>query len=126
MGIAKKGLTFAAVTFGLALNASAATYVAADNSAESKLCVTAATANKMRMHNEVRTFRANTSKGTIGKSYRLIANQLYCNGVDIAEFAASAGNQQVADKLMKYRDNDVQIRDIAKISHGTVVVGGSK
>lgn len=126
MGIAKKGLTFLAVTFGLALSANAETYVAADNSPESKLCVTAATANKMRMHNEVRTFRASTTKGTLGKSYRLIANQLYCNGVDIAEFAASAGNQVVADQLMKYRDSNVQIRDIAKVSHGTVLVGGSK
>lgn len=126
MGIAKKGLTVLVATFGFALSANAATYKAADNSPESHLCVTAATASKMKMNNEVRTFRASTSKGTLGKSYRLIANKLYCNGVDIAEFAAEAGNQKVADQLMKYRDNNVQIRDIAKMSHGKVFVGGSK
>ena len=125
MGIAKKGLTVLAVTFGLALSAHAsdATYVAGDNSAESKLCVAAATASKMNMRNKIRLFRASSTPSTINQTYRLVANKLYCNGIDVAEFAASAGNQDVADKLMKYRDNDVQIRDIAKVSHGTVVVG---
>ncbi len=126
MGIAKKGLTFVALTFSMALSANAATYIAADDSPESQLCVTAATASKLKMNRAVKDFQPGTSHAEIGKSYRLVANNLYCNGMDVAEFASQAGNKAVADKLQQYRSSDVSIRDIAQVSQGNVYVSGSK
>ena len=126
MGLANKGLTFLAITFSMAMSANAATYEAADNSAESQLCVAAATYSKLRMTQAVKRFVPNTSSSKISKNYRLVANNLYCNGLDVAEFAMQAGNEKVAKKLLKYRDSDVQIRDIAKVTHGKVNITGSK
>jgi len=123
MGIAKKGLTLVALTFGMALSANAATYQAADDTLESKLCVTAATGSKLKMNKAIQQFRSGTN---VTANYRIVANKLYCNGVDVAEFAATAGNYAVAEKLEGYRSSNVQIRDIANISHGSVHVGGSK
>lgn len=126
MGMAKKGLTFLALTFSVAMSANAATYKAADDSAESKMCVAAATYSKVSMNQAVKRFVPNSSLSKIGKNYKLIANNLYCNGVDVAEFAMQAGNDAVAKKLLKYRSEDVQIRDLAKVSHGRVNIAGSK
>lgn len=125
MSMAKKGLTFLALTFSMAMSANAATYKAADNSAESQLCVAAATYNKINMNQAVKRFMPNSSLGKMNKNYRFIANNLYCNGTDVAEFALKAGNEAVAKKLLKYRTEDVQIRDIAKVNHGTVSITGS-
>ena len=122
MGIVKKGLTLALVTFGFASYANANTYKAADNSIESKMCVTAATASSLKMNNEVRHFRPSASSASIGHNYRLIANNLYCNGVDVAEFALQAGNESVANKLRNYRTKNVEIRDLAKARHGSVTI----
>lgn len=116
----KTGLTVIALTFGLASAANAAQYTAADNSIESKMCVTAATASKMKMHNEIKDF---SSSKLTSKSYRLVANKLYCNGINVAEFARQAGNEEIAQKLAKYRKNNVQIRDLAKARHGNVHIG---
>lgn len=125
MGIAKKGITALALTFSMAITANAATYEAADNSPESKLCVAAATQNKINMNQAVKNFMANSSLSKMNKNYKFIANNLYCNGTDVAEFAKNAGNEAVAKKLLKYRSEDIQIRDIAKMNHGTVSVAGS-
>ena len=122
MGIVKKGLTLALLTFGFASFANANTYSAADNSIESELCVTAATASKMKMNQTVRKFRPGATASSIGSNYKLVANQLYCNGVDVAEFALQAGNEPVATKLQKYRNKNVEIRDLAKARHGSVKV----
>lgn len=70
--------------------ASAATYVVADDSYESRICVSAAT-------DGFGTFKAWSVRSGIG--LKLIANKLSCNDVAVADFAADAGNQRVSDKL---------------------------
>ena len=120
MGIVTKGLTVVALTFGLASAANAAQYKAADNSLESELCVSAATSSKLKMHSDIKDFR---SSALASENYKLVANKLYCNGMNIAEFAEQAGNFDVAEKLAKYRKGNVEIRDIAKARQGHVHVG---
>ncbi|NVK23995.1 MAG: DUF3718 domain-containing protein [Gammaproteobacteria bacterium] len=120
MGIVTKGLTAVLFTFGLAATANAAQYTAADNTPESKLCVSAATASKVKMHRQVKNFRSSQMPTS---NYTLIANELYCNGVNVAEFARQAGNDVVASKLAKYRKSNVQIRDLANLRQGNVHVG---
>lgn len=120
MNNVKKALLATALTFGFASMAQATTYTAADDSAASKLCATAATASKMQMHREVAGF---TSNIMTAKNYRLIANELYCNGQNVADFARQAGNIHVAEKLETYRSKYVQIRDIASTRNGNVHVG---
>jgi hypothetical protein len=122
MGIVKKSLTLALLTFGFASFANADTYKAVDNSIESKLCVAAATASNMKMNHAVRDFRPGGKLSSIGPNYKLVANNLYCNGVDVAEFALQAGNESVANKLLKYRSKNVEIRDLAKARHGSVKI----
>ena len=122
MGIVKKGLTAALITFGFASFANAGIYEAADNSFESKLCVTAATSSKVKMNRLVRHYMPRATTAQMGATYKLIANELYCNGVDVAEFAQQAGNDAIAIKLQKYRTKNVQIRDIAKARYGSVKI----
>lgn len=116
----KSALTIAALTLGLSTAANAATYTAADDNIESKLCVAAATATKMSMHRQISQFRPSTLTSV---NYRLVANKVYCNGQSIAEFALAAGNDTVANKLKSYQKPNVEIRDIAKMRHGSVHIG---
>lgn len=120
MGIVKLGMSTVILSLSLAGIANASEYSAADNSKESKLCVAAATNNKMQMHRKVADF---TPTIMTSKNYRLVANNLYCNGVNISDFAKSAGNFVVADKLASYRENFVEIKDLAKRRNGTVHIG---
>ena len=121
MGIVTKGLTVAALTFGLSTTAFATEYVAADDSIESKLCVSAATSSKIGMHNEMKNFRTTSF---VSSNYELVANKVSCNGMSIAEFALEAGNDVVAEKLLKFQhEGSVEIKDIAAIRRGTVHIG---
>ena len=120
MGIVKLGMSAVLLSMTVAGTAMASEYTAADNSKESKLCVAAATNNKMQMHRKIADF---TPTIMTSKNYKLVANKLYCNGVNISEFAKLAGNFVVADKLASYRDNFVEIRDLADRRNGTVHIG---
>lgn len=100
-------------------SAHAATYVAADDSIESKLCVAAATKSKIALLAQSKHLKP----ATLGyRNLRFMANNLYCNGVNIAEFAQRAGNDRVALQLNRYRKKTVQIQDIASVTHGKVSV----
>lgn len=113
MGIVKFGVSVIVLSMAFVGTTVAAEYEAADNSPESQLCMAAATASKFKMHRQVADF---TPTVLTSKNYRLVANKLYCNGMNVADFAKSAGNFEVANKLMSYRDNFVEIRDIADLS----------
>lgn len=110
MGTVAKGFTVLALMLGSSLTANAANYVAADNSIESEICVLAATASKAKMNDAVKKIKPGLSLATMANSYRLVANQLYCNGVDVAEFAMQAGNDSVAHKFQRYQSENVQIQ----------------
>lgn len=119
----KKAAAVMAMTMGLGFSAvaSATTYTPADNSIESELCATAATATKMQMHRQVAKFTTNI---VTSKNYQIVADKLYCNGTNVVEFARQAGNDDVADKLESYRGNYVQIREIAEQRlNGSVRIG---
>ncbi|MFT6529441.1 MAG: hypothetical protein ACJAZB_001084 [Psychrosphaera sp.] len=120
MGILKTSLTIAVLSLGVVTSASAATYVSADDTKESQLCVAAATESKIGMYIEARDYKP--SNAGI-KNLRFLANNLYCNGVNVADFAKSAGNDIVSVQLNRFRNTNVQIRDLAKMSHGTVYLG---
>lgn len=100
-------------------SAHAATYEAGDDSIESKLCVAAATKSRIALLAQSKYLKP----ATVGHSnLRFMANHLYCNGVNIAEFAQRAGNERVALRLNRYRKKSVQIQDIASVRHGKVSV----
>lgn len=120
MNIVKTSLTIAVLTFGIVTSVSAETYASANESKESKLCVTAATGSKIGMYVEARDYKPSTMGQ---KNLRYLANNLYCNGMNVADFAKSAGNNSVSAQLNRFRNTNVQIRDIVKMSHGTVHVG---
>ncbi|MFT4655056.1 MAG: hypothetical protein ACJA0G_001031 [Kangiellaceae bacterium] len=95
------------------------TYEAQDNSIESKICVAAATASNARMNSTVKQM---SSTKLMHTKYTLIANEIRCNGINVADFAAQAGNIEVAKKLKSYRTKNVEILDIATTYTGNVSV----
>lgn len=71
----------------------APTYVAADNSRESKLCVSAAMESRIGFRMDVEYS---------GIMMRTVANHLSCNDQPVAEFAQAAGNTANAAILQRY------------------------
>ena len=126
MGKATKGIITLAVTMGLAMTANAAEFVAKDNSLETRLCITAATATKAQMGHLARNMKLGSTGNSTGYGYNKIANSVYCNGENITDFAFKVGNIEVADKLAEYRTGNVQVRDLALLSSETMMVSGSK
>ena len=124
MNITKTKLLLVAATLTTANLASAGndqSFVATNNSIESKICMAAASASKMRMNSAVKQISPTKHMNT---KYELVANKLQCNGINIADFAAKAGNIEVAKKLRSYRDTNVEIRDIASVYSGHVSIIG--
>lgn len=84
----------------------AATYVAADDSPATRLCVSAAMDSaigfviKMRESHMTRPF---------------IANRITCNGKNITAFAYETGNTRNYQRLSRYHRGFVQISDLAKV-----------
>ena len=108
----------------LALSSTAAVagdmnYQAADNSKASELCVTAATGSPIQLLVTVRDYHQ--TNGVFG-GFKWIANNVTCNGQYIGEFAKQAGNEHAADQFMKFNRGSVQIRDIAFVDRGTVIL----
>lgn len=111
---------------GLALIATPALaaprYQAADDSAESLLCVSAATDKHLR-------FRMNL-EGT-GYSLRSLTKLVTCNGAPIAEFAQIAGNDRLGQLLLRFPQpkGRVEVRDVqgslgAPATDGVILVTG--
>ena len=96
------------------------TYLAADDSKASKLCVAVATGNKHQVRNHVSGFKPTTM---IRQNYRMVVNNVTCNGQDLVNFALNTGNYPIAEKLSKYRQGNIQIKDLAKQQkiYGTVI-----
>ncbi|NQD38190.1 DUF3718 domain-containing protein [Permianibacter sp. IMCC34836] len=81
-------------------------YVAADDSKESLICVSAAVDHHMAFANKLER---------VGFTYKLVANKLDCNGQDIASFSAAAGNLKTASILARHSwsKGSVQIKEVA-------------
>lgn len=91
-------------------------YVAADQSMETALCVSAATANTAEFKQELKYNRVRSA---------VAANKLLCNDIPVASFAFSAGNTAVYQHLKQYVRGRVDIQDIALApAQGTLVVRG--
>ncbi|WP_416308300.1 hypothetical protein [Neptunicella sp. SCSIO 80796] len=96
---------FIASTMAFPLLANAATtYVAADNSRETKLCVSAAMDSRVGFY---------VSYKESGKGIHYIANNIACNNLLIGEFADKAGNLANAAFLEKFQRSEghIQIKD---------------
>lgn len=96
----------------VANSAMAATkYVAADESRETQLCVSAAMDAPIRFYSSVRDS---------GFSLRSVSNNVTCNDASIGQFAASAGNTRNAKQLMKVFNGEgrVEIRDEVSLNAG--------
>lgn len=110
-----RAFTRLSVLVGVALianTAMAATkYVAADDSRESRICVSAAMDAPIRFHSTVEAS---------GIKLRTVAKQVTCNDVGIGQFAASAGNARNAKKLLKFYSGDgrVEIRNEVSLNNG--------
>lgn len=83
----------------------AAQYVAADDNPTSKLCVSAAIDSPVRLEVAMRD---------LGVNKRYVANQVSCNGMNIASFAEYAGNHANYKMLSRYRREHVSIHDLAQ------------
>ena len=104
-------LTTTTTLLGLSAAASAGVrYIAADDSTESKLCVSAAVDKHFRFENKVELS---------GIPYKTVAAKLECNGINVAQFSADAGNSKVAEKLGRYAPmrGEVQIRQAQATQH---------
>jgi hypothetical protein len=122
MTISKTNLLLAVLaltTANLANAGESKTYVSQDNSIESNMCVAAATASKLRMNSVVKEV---LSTKNMHAKYQLVANKISCNGINVADFAAQAGNIDIANKLKSYRTKNVEIRDIAATYNGNLTV----
>ena len=79
-------------------------YIAADDSTETQICVSAAMDSPIRFYTSVRDS---------GYSLRSISNNVTCNDAVIGQFASSAGNSRNARSLMRVYNGEghVEIRD---------------
>lgn len=85
-------------------------YVAADDSLETQLCVSAAMATPIQFYTAVRDS---------GYSLRSVSNGVTCNSANIGEFAQSAGNDRNARTLLRVYNGEghVEVRDeVSQIS----------
>ena len=120
MGIVKNSISVLAVTLVMSAAANAATYTPADDTWESELCAAAATSSTLTMHSKISDIRTSVIPP---QNYKLIANHLFCNNMNVVQWANSTGNTEVADKLDKLRSRHVEIQDITKVYSGAVHVG---
>lgn len=115
-------VVFSLTTANVATAGNSRTYVANDDSIESKICVAAATGSKLNLNSKVKDLSTTKLMST---KYQIVANNLNCNGINIVDFAEMAGNIQIANKLKSYRIENVEIRDIAAIYNGNVAISDS-
>ena len=97
-------------------------YVAGDANPETKLCITAAVGSYTKFKRQMTDYATYSPMST---KFRFVANNIYCNGYNIAQFSEDAGNTLVANKLKKYRKHTVKIYDIAMIggpNNGSVII----
>jgi len=120
MGIVKNGLSVLTLSLVMSGAAVANTFTPADDTWESEMCVTAATSSKLNFHGKVSDLRPSVHPQ---QNYKLIANNLYCNNVNVVQWAINTGNDDIAERLGQYRTRHGQIQDISMMRSGTVHVG---
>lgn len=111
MKIVKISVLFLALSAVASASAMDGQYEAADNSYETKLCMTIATKSLSQVKRVIT--QANTSK-LPSVDYKQVTQNIHCNGLHVADFAYQVGKINVANKLNKYRNTHVSIEDIAK------------
>lgn len=88
-------------------------YVAADDTMESEMCVSAATDSVNQFRRKV---TLNIPTRSPIASMKLISNKLNCNGDNVETFAKLTQNEAVANYLGKFKRGSVKIYDIAKVN----------
>ncbi len=122
MGIVKCSLVIGSLMFSSVAMAGQYKYIAVDDSKESKICVSAATDSIASFGKFVSDSAVDTFPGV---HFRNIANNLYCNGDSVIRFAQAAGNNDVADRLSKYRKGNVSIQYMSQhkaVYQGAVLI----
>ncbi|MCO7198585.1 DUF3718 domain-containing protein [Pseudoalteromonas sp. OANN1] len=101
----------------IAGTASAADFVAADNSKATKVCMSVVKDNKIHLFH---TIKENHLKK------RVVEEKLHCNDMPVGKFAATYGFNKAADFLGVDNKVETSIKDIAKLDKKTIFVSGSK
>ncbi len=95
-------------------------YVAADDSIESEMCLSAATDSVSQFR---RTVTLNLPLRSPIASMRLISNRLNCNGDNVETFARLTQNDAVALYIGRFKKGSVEIYDIARVNPGINLSG---
>lgn len=102
--------------FSTSILAAESSYVAADQSMETALCISAATSSGIDFKQDLRFNRIRPA---------VAANKLLCNDLPVASFALQAGNTAVYQQLKPHVKGHVDIQDIAALPvAGTLTVQG--
>ncbi|MBR8844655.1 MULTISPECIES: DUF3718 domain-containing protein [Pseudoalteromonas] len=97
--------------------ASAADFVAADDSRATKVCMSVVKDNRIHLFH---TIKDNHLKK------RVVEEKLHCNDMPIGKFAATYGFNKAADFLGVDSSTRTSIKDIAQVDQKTIFVSGSK
>ncbi|WP_281556811.1 DUF3718 domain-containing protein [Thalassomonas sp. RHCl1] len=98
-------LLTAATAFAFSANAATYKFVAANNLPGTQICVSAAKNDLIGYKDMAKRY---------GVRHKYIANNLTCNGEEIARFAAAYGATRTADYINRFHKGKVSIIDIAK------------
>lgn len=98
-------------------SASAADFVAADNSKATQVCMSVVKNNKFHLLNTMSKTRLNK---------RVVQEKLLCNELPIAKFAATYGFNTSAQFLGIPENTKTSIQDIAMLPNSALVISGSK
>ena len=89
-------------------------FVAGDQTAETKMCLAAVTNDLHDYKKYVENF--SFEKVTNTRDHRLFANKLECNGQNVVKFARTYGAEKTANFINSYRSQNVSVRqDVANI-----------
>ena len=93
-------------------------FVAGDSTPETKLCVTAAENDVFGYRKSVNKFGFQSKLNTL--KHKAIANQLKCNGQNLAAFTQQYGAEDMAEFISPYLNQSVSItRDAASLDSAT-------
>ncbi|WDE13473.1 DUF3718 domain-containing protein [Thalassomonas haliotis] len=98
-------LLTAAAAFAFSANAATYKFVAANNLPGTKLCISA-------VKNDLIGYKDMAKRYHVRHKY--IANNVTCNGEEIASFAAAYGATRTAEYINRFHKGKVSIIDIAK------------
>jgi hypothetical protein len=116
MNIIKYGLIFASAAISISASASNYIFKAGDSSAETQICIAAASDNLRGYRSKVRSLSFRTT--TRLRVNSLVANKLSCNNLNIVAFSKQYGAETTANHISRYlnRNTSIHIKESEYIS----------